>query len=333
MSGRSPIDSLRRLAPVSDTDAAAVFAVSGREELLDAVTGRPFGSGARPRPVARRRRLVLALAVLALTAIATAATWVVISRHAPARETTSVECVIDGVDTIIPSTSGDPAHDCAVEWQRELGKAGPRLVAYDNGFGGITVLPRSQTPPAGYKRLASQEVALIELQTSLDDYVNGLNSSCLDTAAATSLAQAKLAQFGFAGWTVGVRDAEPAATSPTPANAAPVTKTTPGMKTCFSGDIVDPAAKSVTLLPTGVPSNLPATRFEKLAAKLRPLTHSCESLTAAVSSVRAAASSLGLSESARGYDLYTVTDNSLRCAAIYETVGGTIFLTVRGPRA
>jgi hypothetical protein len=314
MSGRSPIDSLRRLAPVSDSDAAAVFAVSGREELLDAVTGRPFGRAARPRPMARRRRLVLALAVLALTAIATAATWVAISRNAPARETTSVECVINGVDTIIPSTSGDPAHDCAVEWKRELGKAGPRLVAYDNGFGGITVLPHTQTPPAGYKRLASQEVALIELQTSLDDVIHGLNSSCLDPASATSLAKAKLRQFGFVGWTVSVRDPQSAAA--------------PGM--CTSIDIVDPVARSITL--AGVGGLSAGGSALKLADKLRPLTRSCESLPAAVSSVRATASSLGLSESARGYDLNAVTDKSLRCAAIYETVGGTIFLTVRGPR-
>jgi hypothetical protein len=51
-----------------------------------------------------------------------------------------------------------------------------------------------------------------------------------------------------------------------------------------------------------------------------------------VALVRAAASSLGLSESARTYELNTTTDKSLRCASIYETVGGTIFLTVRGPR-
>jgi hypothetical protein len=51
-----------------------------------------------------------------------------------------------------------------------------------------------------------------------------------------------------------------------------------------------------------------------------------------VASVRAAADSLGLSQSARTYDLNTARDNSLRCASIYETVGGTIFLTVRGPR-
>ena len=77
---------------------------------------------------------------------------------------------------------------------------------------------------------------------------------------------------------------------------------------------------------TGAP-----TTFEKLAAKLRPLTQSCESLPAALTSVRADASDLGLSESARTYDLNAVTDNFVRCASIYETVGGTIFLTVRGP--
>jgi hypothetical protein len=73
------------------------------------------------------------------------------------------------------------------------------------------------------------------------------------------------------------------------------------------------------------------TVFEKLAARLRPNTQTCESLSAAVVSLRAAASGLGLSENARGYDLNTVTDNSMRCATIYETVGGTIFLDVRGP--
>jgi hypothetical protein len=87
----------------------------------------------------------------------------------------------------------------------------------------------------------------------------------------------------------------------------------------------------VTLIPVGVATR-PKTPFEKLADKLRPLTRSCRSLPAAVAAVRVAASSLGLSESARTYELNAVRDSSLRCASIYETVGGTIFVTVRGPR-
>jgi hypothetical protein len=96
-------------------------------------------------------------------------------------------------------------------------------------------------------------------------------------------------------------------------------------------DVVDPTSQTVTLIATGVPAGLSETAFEKLATKLRPLTKNCESLPSAVTSVRAAANGLGLSESARAYDLNAVTDNALRCASIYETVGGTIFLTVRGP--
>ena len=333
MSGHRPIDSLRRLSPISDLEAAAVFD-AGREDLLDGVTLQPFGR-LRIRPAARGRRpLVLALVVVVAAALAAAA-WAVFG--SVAQETTSVECVIHGVDTILPSTSGDPAHDCAVEWRRELGTAAPPLRAYDNGDGGVTVLLRSETPPAGYKRLVSgQDVDLIQLQDSLDDYINGLNSSCLGSRAATNLAESKLAQFGFTGWTVALRSA---GSSPT---SLPTPKVTPGgpqaapsasksdARTCVAGDIVDPATASVTLIPTSVATGLPET-FEKLAAKLRPIAQRCETLPAAVASVRAAASGLGLSESTRGYDLNAVTDNSLRCASIYETVGGTIFLTVRGP--
>ena len=309
MSGHSPIDSLRRLAAVSDSDAAAIFG-GGREELLAEVARQPFGRGRRRAVAPRRRPLVLALAVLAAAATAAGA-WAIL-RGSPAHETTSVECVIHGVDTIIPSTSGDPARDCAAEWKRELGTAAPALRAYDNGLGGVTVLLRSETPPAGFRRLVSgQDVDLIQLQNSLDDFVNGLNSRCLAGTAATSLTRGKLAQFGFTGWTV-------------------TTKSSPigGGKTCWNVDVVDPSTQTVALL-AGSDQN-GGTQTE-LADKLRPITRRCETLPAAVASVRNAASTVGLPESAGGYDLNTVTDNSMRCASIYETVGGTIFLTIRGP--
>ena len=177
---------------------------------------------------------------------------------------------------------------------------------------------------------------MIQLQDSLDDYINGLNSSCLGSAAATSFAESRLARFGFIGWTIAVRSPASASTNlPTPKvvpggpQAAP-TQSTADTRTCVASDIVDPATQSVTLIPVEVATGSEAT-FEKLADKLQPLTQSCESLRAAVASVRTAATDLGLSQSARTYDLNAVTDNSLRCASIYETVGGTIFLTVRGP--
>src|SRR5204863_9977224 len=131
-----------------------------------------------------RRPLVLALAVVVAAATAAAA-WAILGSSA--QETTSIECVIAGTDTIIPSISGDPAYDCALTWKSDLGTDPPPLVAYDNSHGGVSVMPRSSTPPAGGKPLpgGTQDVALIQLQASLDDYINGLNSACLSSTAAT----------------------------------------------------------------------------------------------------------------------------------------------------
>jgi hypothetical protein len=327
MSGRSWIEPVRRLSPVSSADAAAVFGTAGQEELLAGVTRLPFGGRARLWQAPRgRRRLVLALAIVTAAATAAAA-WAILGSSA--QETTSIECVISGTDTIIPATSGDPARDCAVEWKRELGSAAPALRAYDNGFGGVTVLPRSEKPPAGYKRLVrSQDVDLIQLQDSLDDYVNGLNSTCLDGTAATSLAQAKLARFGFTGWTVTLRDGGSEGSAPAPAGTKKAPTEKSDGNTCWNIDVVDPSTQTVTLI--AAPDQNGGTPTE-LADKLRPITQSCASLPDAVSSVRDAAAGLGLSESDRTYDLNTVTDDSMRCASVYETVGGTIFVTVRGP--
>jgi hypothetical protein len=318
-------------SPVSDATAAAIFGAAGREELLDGVLRAPVG---RRRPVTRSRRpLVVALAIVAATATAGGA-WALFGSSA--HETTSIECSLDGTDTIIPAVSGDPAYDCAVVLKADNGTDAPPLAAYDNGHGGVTVIPRSAKPQSGWKPLPQgQDVALIQLQDSLDDYIRGLNSSCLDSSAATSLARSKLAEFGFTGWAVSVRSPDSSSpNSPAPkatpgAKAAPV-QSTSGTRSCVASDIVDPTTQAVTLIPAQVATGPEAT-FEKLADRLRPLTQRCQSLPAAVASVRSVASHLGLSESARTYELYTVPDHSLRCATIYETVGGTIFVTVRGP--
>jgi len=308
MSGPSPIDSLRRLAPVSDADGAAVFGVAGREELLAAVTDLPLGRrDPRPRTTRRRRPLVLALAIVLLLGTAAGA-WAIFGSSA--HETTSVECVIAGTDTIIQATSGDPARDCAVTWKHDTGTAAPPLAAYDNTLGGVTVIPRSEQPRAGWKPLQSQDVALIQLQDSLDDYINGLNSSCLDGTSATALARTKLARFDFTGWTVSLRGGS-------------------ATGTCETTDIVDPGTQTVTLIPTRPPLAA-GTTPQSLAARLRPLTQKCQSLPAAVAAVRSAASTVRLSSA--NYQLDAVRDDSLQCASIYETVGGTIFVTVRGPR-
>src|SRR5262249_21715074 len=121
-----------------------------------------------------------------------------------AQDTTSVDCIVQGVDSIVDATSGDPAADCAVVWQGLVGKPAPPLTAYDNGLGGVAVIPSSQKPPAGWTQIASQNVALIELQESLGDHINGLASACFGSSAATGFAQQQLDRLGFNDWRIDV---------------------------------------------------------------------------------------------------------------------------------
>ena len=312
MSAPDPTGLLSRIAPVSDEEAARVFGAAGRQHLLDAITRLP----SRERPARRRLRrpLVIAAAVVAVAA-ATGAGWAL--SHGSARETTSVECVIDGQDTVIDATSGDPAADCAIAWQGLLGKPAPPLQAYDDALGGVTVIPRSQKAPATWTPIASQDVALIELQESLDDYVNGLNSSCFDASAATGFARQQLDRLGFRGWTVDVRPTSQAG------------------RLCYGG-FPEPEAKAVTLVSSGPvhePTNWPPRR---LATSLRPLINQCLSLPAMRGAVEQRASSLGLSQTAddeRNYQLSATRDDTLRCSTLYETVTGTIHVVLRGPAA
>ncbi|HEY2355467.1 MAG TPA: hypothetical protein VGH79_11285 [Gaiellaceae bacterium] len=293
---------LARIAPISDEDAAAVFGELGRERLLEAIV---HAAPARTRRL--RRPLVLAVAALVVLA-ATGAAWAL--TRGSARETTAIDCKIGGGTTVIDATSGDPAADCAAIWPAPV----PKLQAYSNGLGGVAVIPASEKPPAGWTPIASQDVALIELQETLDDNINGLDSSCFDSAAATTFAQQQLNRLGFSGWSTDVRSGDGA---------------------CYSG-FADPTSKTVTLMPSGNqagPANWPP---HQLAVSLRPLTSRCLTLSAMKSEVVERATALGMSrtvENDHNYALSATTDNTMRCATVYETVGGTIDVVVRGPAA
>ena len=339
MSAPSPIELLSRIAPVSDEEAVNLFGTAGRERLLEAITGLP------PTPMPRhrvRRPLLIAFAAVLVATATAAVAWAV--SHGAARETTSIECVIAGTDTVIDATSGNPAADCAAEWQRELGTQAPLLIAYANVEGGVTVLPRSEKPPPGWQPLPSQDVALIQLQGSLDDYINGLNSSCLNSSAATAFARRQLDSLGLASWTVNLRSSSQTTPTTGPApraapspGARPAPTTAPAAQICTAGDIVDPTTTTVTLIPVGVaePTNwIP----RRLATSLQPLTKTCLFLPAMRSEVEQQAGQLGLSPQGNGqpgtrttYQLNATQDDNVRCTSLYETVGGTINLDLRGP--
>ena len=296
-------DSISRLAPISDEAAAEVFG-GGKERLSAAIKQLPHDRSRR----VRRRPLVIALAALVVFA-ATGAAWAL--TRGSARETTAVDCKIGGGTTVIDATSGNPAADCAAIWPAPV----PKLQAYDNGIGGIAVIPASETAPAGWTAIESQDVALIVLQERLDDNIVGLDSACFGSARATTFAQQQLDRLGFVGWTIAVRSA-----------AA-------GPADCYGG-YADPTIKTVTLMAMGDQSGAATWPPHKLADSLRPLTEECLSLPAMANEVVQRATGLGMSqtvENASNYQLKTVKDDTLRCATVTESVTGTAYVIVRGP--
>jgi hypothetical protein len=340
MTDRDPLTiRVARLARISDEQVSDLAGTAGREALLEEITAMPLTDPASP---ARRRRRVPIVAAISVVVVGgtAAAGWAIF--NSPARNTISIECEIAGIDTVIPSESGNAVQDCAAQWQRDTGSAAPTLVAYDNAHNGITVQPASEPPQPGETKLPAgitQNVALIDLQESMDDFVAGLNSGCYDNAAAVQIANHNLNALGLTGWTVV--PAPPIHDKP-PASDAPIPSATPGSgqpsqapgvvgtQQCVNTTILNPATKTLSLLASFGPGSS-TTSFEQLAVKLRSIAKDCQPLAATAQQVEAAATDLGLSQSAHDYELTEVPQQDAGCTTIHETVGGLIFLTLRGP--
>lgn len=323
MGDGAEVEELRALAPPPPVRPISPERLALRKEILmrevrrssDPYAPAPLRMPTSPaaKPARRRHHRLPVLAAAAVMVLGGAAVgWAVVA--STARDTVSVQCEIEGASAVIPAATGDPVADCAAQWQRETGRPAPPLVAYDNGVGGITVLPADQAPPSGWTPLQSgetQNVSMVELQQWLDDYVRGLHSGCYDNATAVEMTERTLARLGMADWTVR---------PPPSSDAAP----------CVDTGILDGASRSVTLRALGGPVPAGPT-VEKLAARLRSIAGDCASMDATAKLVRSAASELGLSEATRQFELSEVRDDSARCTTIYENVGGTIFVILRGP--
>ena len=186
-------------------------------------------------------------------------------------------------------------------------------------------------------------MALIELQESLDDYLNGLNSSCLTSSQATAFTGQQLDRLGFTGWTVNIRSISastssknsPTATAASGSGARPAPTMSMAGPICTGAGLVDPDTTTVTLIsgPTGNPP--PTWLPGRLATSLRPLTKTCLSLSTMRNAVERRASRLGLSPepplTKTSYELNVIEDDKLRCASVYQTVEGGINLILRGP--
>lgn len=311
---------LPRAEPVPLTDEAFARTASGnvRDDLLAGILAIPLAEAPlRRRRLAWRgaRRVPVMVAASTGAVVASGAiAWAVVTSGAT--DTVSVQCEINGADSIIPATSGNPVSDCAAQWERETGEAAPALRAYDNGHGGVTVSPAAQAPPPSATPLppgTTQNVSAITLQETLDDFVAGLNATCHTSAEAVTFVRGQLDAAGLSDWSV----------QPPPQGGD-------GNATCANTAIVDAKSHSVLLRALTGPADEDASLpYMKLAEKLRGIS-GCLTASELGNRVQAAANSVGLSAAAHQYQLTEVT-NSSSCAIVHETVGGTIFLTVRGP--
>ena len=301
------------------------------QRVLDEPASGQMRPPARSWAVRRRRsatrrfsRLPIVAGASVLVLAGTAIGWAL--TQASSRDTVSVQCLISGSDTIIPAITGDPVADCAAQWRRDHGGEPPPLVAYDNGHGGITVVPADQTPPAGATPLpgrALQNVAIVQAQQALDDLIHGLNSGCFDNATAVEETTRILTRFGMGDWAV-----QPAPPSDVPAASGEQAP----RERCVGTAIIDAANRTVLLRALGGP--LPAQApYQRLAARLRVLSQECLPLDVMARRVRSIADDLGLSEARKEYQLTEITEKDAPCTTIVETVGGTIFLILRGPAA
>jgi hypothetical protein len=301
---------------VSDEQVAHLASTEGCDALLDAITDTPTSR----RIPARKRRLrvpiIVGLGVVTAGA-ATAMGWA-LTRSAP--DVISVNCAITSNSTAgIPAVSGDPIKDCAQEWKKETGHAAPPLRAYVGSSGVTIVQPANRPAPPSATPLAvqhpKQDLKVIELQESLNDVIAGLGSGCYTNAEATHIAKRELTRLDMTGWSVSA--------SPDHAN---------GKASCVDDGDVQPK-KTVKLSADGgspvQAANKPQRQTIELASKLRPIAKKCQPLAAAKKQVEAAVAAVGMPR--RNYELKTVPTQS-SCTTVHETVGGTVFLTLRGPK-
>ena len=319
---------LAELDPVRTLDVRGAVSSPDAVALLQCIIAEPAAGTPRSRALTRRvriiatrphtdgrarrrRRVPLVVAAAVAIAAATAAGWTVFGRSPGT--TTTVQCEINGADTVIDSITGHPVTDCAAAWQRETGQPAPTLLPYEASTGEIVVLPSAEVPPAGYQLLppgSGQDPRLIQLQEALSDYVDGLPAGCYRDPAAITKTQAVLSGLGLAGWTVSVSS---------PAD---------GETSCAAYELTDVAVRQVEL--GSQPPAPPDAKYVQLAVLIRQ-DGRCQPLTVAAARVRADARQLGLDEATNQVEINEITEPTAPCTSIYETVGGTITITLRGP--
>jgi hypothetical protein len=226
---------IRNADPIDAEQLAAAWAQSSARwdlpaKIASGVTSHP---PVPPRPWHRRRTRVIA--AVAVAAALLLGGWTAyqesITLPAPSERSArfqrsvpddySIECGLPGGLTVFTSEWAftgesvygtaqipvDPTGACADAWESEELEP-PELTAYRKASGEIVVLPSDRDVPASWRPYVYEPVAapVLELQTSLVDYVDGLQSSCFAADRARAFAERERRRLGLDDWRVTVRD-------------------------------------------------------------------------------------------------------------------------------
>lgn len=309
---------VRRLPLVSDEQARLLSDSDAKQALFQEITSMTTDTQTAPtRPSARdrvpRRTFALAAAIMTLSLVAVG--WVVLTSI---ENSTSVGChTADGVVSIADAVTGDPVADCAAVWRQDTGSEPPDLIAYDNGNGGIEVLPEGSDAPSGWQQLepgVAQDPRLIELDASLDDHIDGLPADCHRLDSARVIADREVDRLGLTGWQVVSERGE-----------------ADGAQTC-TYYFLEPERQRVVLIPLDsgdAPDDAP---YRVLANRLgEALEEECLSVAEAVELTRRSAADAGIDEN--GVVVHQAVDDNSTCARADVNVGGRVEVTIRGPEA
>ena len=224
--------------------------------------------------------------------------------------------------------TGDPALDCSNEWRRVNGTEPPPMAAYDNGGGVVVVVVVGEPVPEGFTKLDTstyQTTALIELKAEIYDIGLGISSGCLDVTEARAVIRRSLDQVGLDAWDITVDEAQ-----------AP-----DGTNSCANVEI-DPGQNVVQIVSMNAVDYVRSSgTFGEFSRALDAgLKAQCLNLDGAADLTRSVAATTPdnydpfdgqTTALIDGLEIDRVVDPTASCTRVAVSVGGSLFVTLRGP--
>jgi hypothetical protein len=216
-------------------------------------------------------------------------------------------------DMVIAAVSGDPVADCAAAL-RDIGIEPPEMVAYTNEAGAVIVEEAADEAAEDLQPLGDdfrQDTAIIELEALINDVTVGLDGDCYTTEEAIPILESAADRVGL-DWSVDViRDAD-------------------GESMCAYA-FPQPEASSVGLssIEAGLPTDEEPPWTELGRQLHETLEAECLNLVDAVAVVERLANELEMEEMMSS--ITQTPDDQAACTRATVTVGGAVFVDLRGP--